>query len=169
MTIQCEELQNAWPVCKRFYRPIASKISSLIASQFLFTENDTPLQKNAVLISECIGTIPEKRFEEDWEGLVANILQPGLALVGIGACIGPNVVSAAVKEALSDPDMYLNHIRMNSKFIVGIISGSEVPIKTVKWIEHLLSMALFQNVDCKVIQYDEMQDIIAVLVLAKQC
>src|SRR5690242_10527108 len=115
MTIQAKELQNAWPVCKRFYRPITTKIRSLIEAQLLFTENDSPLQNNAQLISECIGTIPEKRFEEDWEGLATAILQPGQSLVGIGACIGPNDVSAAVKEALSNPDTYLHHIRMNSK------------------------------------------------------
>ena len=167
MTIENKGLQNLWPVCKRSYHPITSKLISLIASQLLFTEDESPLQKNAELISGCMGTIPIKRFEQDWEDLVTCILLPGQVQIGIGACIGPNNVNTAVKEAMSDPDMDLNQIQQGGKVIIGIFGGSGIDDETVTRIETLVSNASCQDIDCKVIQYDEMQDIIAVLIIAK--
>lgn len=167
MKVENKELQNLWPVCKPSYRPITSKIIGLIASQLSFAENESPLQKNSELISGCMGTVPVKRFEQNWKDLVTSILLPGQVLIGIGACIGPNNVNTAVKEALSGSDMDLNQISQGGKVIIGIFTGSNIDDETVARIETLVLNASCQDIDCKVIQYDEMQDLIAVLIIVK--
>jgi hypothetical protein len=160
--------QNLWPVCKQVYRPITNIVGSLIASQLHFTGNDACLQDNAELISECIGTVPERQFEQDWEGLITGILLPEQKLFGIGACIGPYNVNFAVREALSAPDMYVNNIHPSDKLILGIFTGTDLELKTIKWIEYLVSKTIHQNIDCKVIRYDEMEEVIAVFIMVKR-
>jgi len=56
---------------------------------------------------------------------------------------------------------------MNRKTVVGIFSGSDIQGKTVKRIENLMSKASCQDIDCKVVLYDEMKAIITVLILAR--
>jgi len=151
------------------YRPVTVRISDLIASQLNDSESDCPLQANAELISRYIGTAPKDIFEQDWKEIVENILLPGSRLVGIGACIDQKNVDAAVKEALRDPsgEMGKKQDIVNNNVLVGIFGGTDIQVKAVKRIESLVSYASCQDVDCKLVQYDEMQNIIAVLIMTK--
>ena len=165
MTDEIKIPHNDWQDDLISYHPITVKIRSLIASQLIFTEKASTLQDNATLISRCIGTVPKNQFEQDWKDLVTALLKPGQVLVGIGACIGPNDVNSAVKEALSDPDMDRDQIRTCSKIVVGIFGGADIPGKTVERIVNMVSRVSGQDIDSKVILFDEMQDIIAVLIM----
>ena len=169
MTEESKELNDGKQEGLIYYRPVTSKIRSLIASQEDSSEEDGPLQKNAELISRCLGTVPKNQFEQDWKELVTAILHPGQELIGIGACTGPNDVKDAVKEALSDPLMDKDLLRSSSKVVVGIIGGPGIDDKTVARISNLVSKRTSrQDIHIKVIIYDEMEEILSVLIMARR-
>ena len=168
MTIEILEQHNNWQNDLITFKPITTKIKRLIASQVDSKENDGLLQENAELISRCIGTVPENRFEQDWERIASAMFLPGQVLLGIGACLGPDNVNAAVNEALRKSDLHKRQFLKHCEIFIGIFSGSDIHHKAVNRIVTQILKASYQlYVDCKVIKYDELQDIVAVLVMAK--
>jgi len=168
MTIEIIGQHNNWQNNLITFKPITTKIKRLIASQYNSKESDGLLQENAEMISLCIGTVPENRFEQDWERIASAMLLPGQVLIGIGACIGSNNIDAAVNEALKKTDVNKRQFLKHCKIFVGIFSGYDVHHKTTNRIVTQVLKASYQlYVDCKVIQYNELQDIITVLIMAK--
>jgi cell division GTPase FtsZ len=78
-------------------------------------------------------------------------------------------VNAAVKEALSDPLMDKELLHSSRRVIVGIIAGSSIDDITLARIKNLISKRAFrQDIHIKVIIYDEMQEIVSVLIMAQR-